>query len=172
MIRLPSYQRDYDVCWSGDSALEQPPADPGRNVPDEQIAAYEAAVKAYETKLINAQDTGDWSPLILPNQVPLKFVLCQVDRNVWRSIVDRGGLHPSNPRWIGPGAVGALLFRLALKDMVGAELKVERGAAPEWDGWVMAQADVVSVLDQVSPGIVSEIGGTVYRRLIGLSKKS
>jgi hypothetical protein len=172
MIRLPSYQRDYDSCWSGDPALEQPPTDPGRSVPDEKIAEYQSALEAYEAKLIAAQETGDWTAMIQPNQVPLKFVMCQVDRNVWRSIIDRGALPMDNPRWIGPGAITALLFRLALKDLVGAEFKVVRGPAPEWDGWVMAQADVVSALDQVSPGIVSEIGSAVYRRLVGISKKS
>jgi hypothetical protein len=172
MIRLPSYQRDHDMCWSGDTALEQPPIDPGRNVPDEKIAEYESALKAYETKLTNAQETGDWSALLLPNQTPMKFVLCQVDRNIWRSIIDRGSLPADNPRSIGPGALSALLFRLALKDLVGADVKITRTPDARWDDWEMAQPEIVSALDQVSTSIVSEIAGYIYRRLVGIPKKS
>lgn len=172
MIRLSSYQRDYDIYWSGDPALEQPPIDPGRAVSDETIAAFKAALAAYQTKLTAARETSDWSALILENQVPLKFVMQQVDRNIWRAIIDRGSLPLDNPRLIGPGVLSSLLFRLAVKDIPGGEIKVVRAPAPEWDGWVMAQADIVSALDFVNPAIVSELGMDVYRRLVGVPKKS
>lgn len=171
MIRLSSYQRDYDMYWSGDPALKQMPPEPDKGATDEQRAEYRAAVEDYLTKLTAARETSNWSEMVLDNQVPLKFVMCQVDRNIWRTIADRAHLDSDNPRWIGPAALPALLFRLALKDIPGSDVRVVRSPAPEWDGWAMAQAEIVSVLDQVSGGIVSELGSDVLRRLAGVSKK-
>lgn len=163
MIRPPSLTKTRDDFFSGDPAFIQPP--PRGDLSEEEHAK---AVAEYETKIRNAKETGNWSDVLVPGAVPTKFVLEHVDRNVWRSILDRGALPADSDRRIGTGAAMALLFRLALKDIVGFDLKVERAPDPKWDGWVMAQPDVINVLDRIDTGIVAEIAAGIYTRLVGL----
>ena len=160
MLRPPSLSKPYDDFYSGDPAFIKPPPTPAEGEASAEYDEYRAKLKA-------AKDTGDWSALLLPGQVPTKFVMNQVDRNVWRSIVDRGQLSPENPRHIGTVALLALLFRLAIKDIPGFEIKIERGPDPYWDGWDMAHPKIVDVLDRIDPGIVGELGAGVWRRLRG-----
>jgi hypothetical protein len=173
VIRLPSLQRAVDCYFSGDPALKQPPVAPDKDASEESIAAYKSAFAEYDATLTACQETGQWAPLLIDGQVPLKFVLGQVDRTIWRSVIDRGALPNNNPRHIGTGALLSLLFRLALRDLVGADgVVVQRSSDSHWDGWVMAQPEIVTVLDAANHNIVSEIGGSVYRRLLGISPKS
>lgn len=160
MLRPPSLAKAYDDYYSGDPAFAQEPA-----LSAEPTESEQAALDDYLAKLKSAKQTGDWSALLLPGATPTKFVLDQVDRNVWRSIVDRGGLPDTNPRWIGPAQLLSLLFRLAIKDIPGFDFRIERAPDPQWDGWVMAHPKVIDVLDRIDPGIVGEIGGGVYRKL-------
>lgn len=173
MIRLPSLQKPYDAIFSGDGALKQPPAKPVKDADDTTIAKYKAEYADYLATLTSCQETGDWTPLLLEGQVPLKFVLQQVDRNIWRSLVDRAALPASNSRHVGLGSILALLFRLAIVEIVGAEgIRVRREPDPAWDGWTMAQPEIVTILDAANQNIVSEIGGSIYRRLVDVSPKS
>lgn len=160
--RLPSSQKQYDDYFSGDPAFKQPPP-----APDDPTDEQKAALAEYETKLKAARETGDWRQLLVEGQTPTRFVLGQIDRNIFRAIQDRAILPLNSPQRIGPVQLFALLFRLALKSVVGfGDLKVERDFDPAW-GWVMAQADVVHQLDEVDPRIVGEIGTNILERLKG-----
>ena len=166
MIRLPSIQRAYDWYWSGDPALRQPPVAPADDASDEDKAAHKIAADEYKAKLKAARDTGDWSALLKTGETPLKFVLEQVDRNAWRALDDRRSLPATNSRHISAGLLLGLLARLAIKDIVGAEgVRVQRGPDPQWDGWTMAQADLVTLLDTANENIISELGLCVFMRL-------
>lgn len=172
MIRLPSTFRPYDVYFSGDPALKQSPDAPKADASEDDIKAYVEAKKQYLATFFACHDTGDWSPLLIEGQTPLKFVMLHVDRTTFRALVDRIGLPESNPRHIGERLAQSLFVRLALSSIVGAEgLVVRRESDPQWDGWVMAQPEVIQVLDAADPRIVSELGLMVQRKAT-LSGKS
>ena len=173
MIRLPSLVKAYDAVYSGDPALKQPPAKPDDKAPESELAAYKKAITDHRATIEACQETGDWSALTIEGQQPSKFVLGQIDRNIWRTISDRGSLPDSNPRHLGFGATLALLFRLALRDIPGlTDVKVEREPDPAWDNWTMAKPGIVTLLDMADPGIVTEIGFGIWKRLVDVSKKS
>jgi hypothetical protein len=92
-------------------------------------------------------------------------VLGQVDRNIWRAIIDRGMLDESNPRHIGLITMFAVLFRLAIQSIPASPIEIRRRADDDWNGWVMATPDVVTALDELDPQIVGEIGAGIFRRL-------
>jgi hypothetical protein len=154
-IRPPSTQRTYDEYWSGDPAFEQAP----EGATKKQLAAH---AKRVET----ARETGNWTGLLVEGGSPTKFVMAPVDRNIWREIVDRGQLPASSERRIGDHVLAGLLFRLALERIENADIEVTRTRDPKW-GWVMAQPEVVTILDEYSGLIVGELGTAVYARLTG-----
>ena len=167
-FRPPSNQRQYDTYSSLDPAFIQAPPVPGENATDDEKRAAED----YLAKLKAAKQTGDWSPMLAPGKTladATKFVLGQVDRNVWRAIMDRAGqLPPDSPRFIGFSTLQSLLFRLALKSVVGfGDVKVERLPDPQWDNWTMAQSSIVTMFDELNPLIVGEIGIGILNRLKG-----
>lgn len=166
MIRPPSQARDYDLFFSGDPAFRQPQR-LGVDATDEQRAELEQ----YLATLRAAKETGSWSSLLIEGQVPTKFVCQQVDRNVWRSLTDRAILPVDSPRHIGQVALHALLFRLAIKEVVGWP-RFGREPDPTWDGWTMAPASLVTQLDEIDPRIVGEIGSDVFARLRGVGPLS
>lgn len=163
MIRPPSAFRDVDDFFSGDPAFQQPPEPPD----GEPAADYLAERDAYLAKLTAAKETGDYKPLLVDGQSPTKFVLRHVDRNIWRAIMDRAVLPGDSPRYIGQVTLHAILFRLAIKEIVGWE-KFDRHPDPAWDNWTMAPAALVTQLDEIDPRIVGEIGSGVFRRLQGV----
>lgn len=166
MIRLPSLQRDFDGYFSKDPAFEQSPPAPDADASEDAKAKYKLELDGYNAKLKAAWETGDWSALIKPGETPTKFVLGQVDRTTWRALDDRVRLPSSNPRHIGMSSLLHLLFRLAIREVAGIDaLKVKRLPDSRWDDWVMAQADIVSILDELDSEIVSEIGMQVFWRL-------
>lgn len=166
MIRPPSQAKDYDLFYSGDPAFRQPPKVVG-DATDEQRAELDR----HFASLRSAKETGNWSALLLDGQVPTKFVCCQVDRNVWRSLTDRAILPVDSPRYVGQVALHALLFRLAVKEIVGWPA-FRRESDPSWDGWVMAPASLVTQLDEIDPRIVGEVGADVFARLRGVNPLS
>lgn len=170
MIRPPSAAKQYDEFCTVDPAFIQPPKKPADDASDADKAEHAAALESYRAKLKAARETGDWKPMLLDGQTPTKFVLGHVDRNIWRSIIDRATLPGDSPRHIGQTTLHSLLFRLALKSIVGfGDVKVERNPDPQWDFWTMAQADIVTQLDEINPVIVGEIGERVFERLRGVS---
>jgi hypothetical protein len=171
MIRPPSQVRDYDEFVSIDPAFRQAPTPPGEKATDEERAQYKEARADYDAKLTAARDTGEWKPLAIEGQTPTKFVMRQVDRNVWRALMDRAMLPVDSARHIGQVMMNALLFRLAVTHVTDFD-KFERRPDRNWDDWVMAPAALVTQLDEIDPAIVGELGGAVFRRLQGVSGKS
>lgn len=172
MIRPPSLQRTYDDFFTLDPAFIQRPADLPADASDDEKAAHKSAVEDYEAKIAAAKETGKWEAVLVPGAVPTKFVVGQVDRNIWRAILDRTWLPPDSPRYIGQAALVALLFRLAIQNITGFEVKVDRRPDPKWDGWEMASADIITTLDSIDIRIVGQIGTGVYGRLMEVSGKS
>ena len=86
--------------------------------------------------------------------------------------MDRATLPQANPRHIGQVTLLGLLFRLAIRNIVGFEQKIERSPDPNWEGWVMAQPEIVTILDEIDANIVGEIGAGVFRRLQGIDPLS
>lgn len=166
MIRAPSLQRPYDLFVTCDPAVIQPPKLEG-----EPTDEFRAEVEQYVQKIKTARETGDWSAVLRPDQVPTKFTLGQIDRNVWRAIIDRGTLPADNPRHIGHAVVRALLFRLAIRSISGFD-KFDRLPDPAWDNWVMAPASLVTQLDEVDASIIGELGNEIMRRLQGVDPLS
>jgi hypothetical protein len=167
VIRPPSLQRAYDDFFTLDPAIIPAPTEPAETATSEEVEAYTASRAEYDAKIKAAKETGKWHDVVVPGQVPTKFVLGQVDRNIWRAVLDRAALLPDNPQRIGPGLMVALLFRLAIKSVAGFEPKVERVRDPQWDGWEMAQPEIVDALDSIDPRIVGQIGTGIYQRLRG-----
>lgn len=170
-IRLPSLQRAYDDFWSLDPSIIPPPAEPLATASAEDWEAYKKAVEERIAKIRAAKETGRLDEVLVPGGIPTKFVMGQVDRNVWRAIADRAQLPSDNKQFIGVNQLSSLLFRLALQSIVGLDIKVSRYVDPEW-GWEMAASEVVTLLDLASPSIVGELSGGVWRRLTEISPKS
>jgi hypothetical protein len=171
MIRLPSLQRAYDDFYSRDPAVIPEPAEPAKTATDDDWKTYRKAVEERTTKVRAAKENGHWDDVLVPGGVPTKFVMGQVDRNAWRAIADRFQLPEDNKQRIGLNELSSLLFRLALRDIPGLDIKIQRYVDPEW-GWEMAQAEIVTLLDQADPRIVGEISGGVWRRLQEIAPKS
>jgi hypothetical protein len=166
MIRPPSLQRSWDAFVTSDSAIiPAPKRDDAAS--DEE---HKTALEAWIAKIRAARETADWKPVIVEGQSPTKFVMGQVDRNIWRSVMDRAVLSPDSPRHIGQIALNALLFRLSVREVPEFK-KFERTPDASWDMWVMAPASLVNELDEVDPSIVGELGSEVLRRLQGIDSK-
>lgn len=160
IIRPPSLHKTWDTYWSQDPAFTPTPTLSDEPTPEEKAAGLE-----YLTKLRSAKNTGDWSELVLAGKTPTKFVMGQVDRNVWRALIDRSRLPPDSKRHVGQSVAEAILFRLSVQSIEGLDIKFKRAADPQWDEWDMAPASLINALDEIDPGIVSEIGNDVYLRL-------
>jgi hypothetical protein len=171
VIRPPSLQRSWDEYFTGDPAIFQPPPPPPDDASDEIKKAHKEAIEQYIAKIRSARETGNWMPVVVEGQIPTKFTLHPVDRNIWRAIMDRAVLPSSNPRHIGEVTLHALLVRLSLRNITGFEQKIERLPDPNWDNWVMAQASIITTLDEIDPRIIGELGSSVFRRLQGISPK-
>lgn len=166
IIRPPSSQKSWDTYCSKDSAFKQPPKPPGDDATEDERNEYIVTIEKYQATLKACQETGDWSPLLVEGGQPTKFILSPINGNVWRALIDRTVISQASPRFVGPVMTRTILFRLALKGINGWD-KIERSPDPEWDGWVMAPADVVAQLDAIDPAIVGEIGQLVLDRLRG-----
>jgi hypothetical protein len=163
MIRPPSNQRSFDLFVTCDPAIIKAPQRPAD--PDD---SYKAALEEYIAKIKAARETGDWKPVVIDGQQPTKFTMGQVDRNIWRAVMDRAVLPGDSPRHIGQVSLNALLFRLSCRSIAGWD-KFERHPDPGWDNWTMAPASLVSQLDEIDPSIVGELGFEVFRRLQGIT---
>lgn len=169
MIRLPSLQRAYDDFYSRDPAVIPEPTEPAKTASVEEWEAHKKSIDEWLTKIRAAKETGRWDEVLVPGGVPTKFVMGQVDRSVWRTIADRFQLPDDNKQHIGWNQLSSLLFRLAVREIAGIDIKVQRHVDSEW-GWEMASADIVTVLDQADPRIVGELSAGVWKRLQDIPK--
>lgn len=168
MIRTPTLQRTWSAFASCDPAVARPPERPASDASADDIAAYKTALEDYAAKIKAAKEAGEWKPVLAGSDLPTRFQMGQVDRNVWRSIQDRCILPGDSPRYIGMVALNALLFRLSVRE-IAEYPKFERLPDPNWDHWVMAPASLITQLDEIDPSIVGEIGTEVFNRLRGVS---
>lgn len=164
MIRPPSLVRHWDSYFPGDPALKQPPSPPADDASEADRDEYKAQLEAYVTTLRACRDTSDWAPLRIEGREPTKFVMGQVDRNIWRELIDRGTLPTASPLRVGTVMLYALLFRLSVRQIVGWP-KFDREPDPAWNGWTMAPASLVNDLDEIDPRIVGDLGAEVFERL-------
>lgn len=169
MLRPPSLAKSYDEYVSVDPVFIQPPeiADDATDAAREE---HTKAAEQYLATLKAARETGDWTPMLTLGRTlneATKFTLLQIDRNVWREIIDRSTLPLDVPNRIGPSALRALLVRLALKSAVALDMKIERAPDPRWNDYVMASSDVIDYLDAINPRIVGELGSRIIERLSG-----
>jgi hypothetical protein len=157
--------KPWDEYVSIDPCFVQAPT-----VGDPPTEGEAAALEAYQAKLKTAHDTGDWSAMLAPGRSlteATKFTMLQVDRNVWRELLDRSTLPLTTPMRVGPAVLRALMLRLALKSISGCEVKVERSFDPKW-GVEMAQPSIIDYLDSINPRIVGELGSRVMERTRGI----
>ena len=167
MIRPPSLLKSWDECVSIDPAFKQAPQLKDGASEDEQ-KAFKEAVEEYLATLKSCRDNGDWSKLTLDGQQPTRFTMLQVDRNIFRELLDRMNLPYNSHLRVGSAAGRAILVRLALKAISGYETKIERKPDSQW-GWEMAQAEIVNELDAIDPRIVGELGTRLLEKYRGVS---
>lgn len=164
MLRLPSLIKKWETHVSSDDAIKQPPKDPAADATDAVKEAWAKELIAYATTLRACHDTGDWSPLLVEGKDATKFVLQPIDSEIYRELHDLTSLPLGHAERVGPALYQALLVRLALVDIVGAGVAIER--KPGRRGWVMAQADVIALLDALNLRIVGELASAIERRQI------
>jgi hypothetical protein len=161
VIRLPSLQRAVDCYYSGDPAFIQLADD-----------ASESDRAEHARKWKVARETGNYSALIVEGQQATKFAMQPVNRTVWRAFVDRVLYPTESPRRIGPITTPSLVFRLSVCSVSGLDVHVKRRAHREWDGWEMAEEEIVQVLDSIDPRIVTELGDLAFARMSDIPKNS
>ena len=152
MLRLPSLQREYSYISAADDAIATPPKD-----------ADEATRAAFAHRLDVARRTGDYTDVLLEGRVPTKFLLRHIPGDTLRKLYD-------DANRLGHLEVASLAFRLALVDVSNLDGLRVRHEDHERYGRIAA-ADVVSVLDSVSPEIVNEVGLYALKRSQGIDPK-
>jgi hypothetical protein len=168
MLRPPSQQNDYDTYWSGDPALEQPPASLADDADDAAKKAHAEAKKAYANKLKVAHETGDWSALQREGAQPTKFVMKPVPGTILRKIVDRLGM-PAIAGGLGPSEMLAILVRLAIVSIenLGFAHSIEKVKDEQFGQ--LASTKTTDMLDSIDLSIVTELGKEIRRRAGGSS---
>lgn len=159
MIRPPSLQKPQDEYYSGDPAFIQLPDDAS----DEQRKEH-----AHKWKV--ARETGNYAALLVEGQQATKFTMQPIKRNDWRVFVDRMVLPADSPRHVGRAQASALLFRMSVVSISGADIEIKRYPQREWDGWEMTDTKVVEYLDSIDPRIVTELGDVVLARMSDIPK--
>ena len=173
-FRPPSVTKPWDAFVAVDPVFVQPPVEPSDDASAEQVDEYKKAIAEYIAKLKAARETGDWTPMLVPGRSlaeATKFTLLPVDANIWRELLDRATLPADSLRRIGSVSMNAVLFRLAVKAISGLETRIEREHDPAW-GYVMAQSEIVDILDKEDPRIVGDLGNRIMERLRGVGPLS
>lgn len=156
MLRLPSNQKEYDTYWSGDPAFHQPAADAS----EEDRAEHAAKVK-------RAQETGDWSPLLIEGETPTKFVMRPIDGNQWRWLVDESSRDDQFK--MGAAIFWSLMFRCAIVRVVNLGMKVSDTPVKHAKLGMIAPQDIPNLLDTIDASIVTELAGAAFERARNLN---
>lgn len=119
MIKPPSLQGPYTLCWSRDPALDLPeiPHLTAAATP-EDIAARDKIAADREHKVSVASDTGNWHAITKPGQTPTTFEFRQTngDPALWlRHQSQRVDAHGN--QLFSWEQLCALAFRLALRSI-------------------------------------------------------
>lgn len=177
-----SVLHEYALIWSGDPALRQPeippPVEPFADEPPDAFAARKAArdkaaedLRAdFDRAYVRAVETGDWSALQRPDAQPTVFRCRPIPGPLWRRFMDYVG---DEGNGLGGYQRPALAFRLAVTaiDNFLPGFKVEKAEhtdrhGPTGLGPVLAE-DVVKVLDDLDPMIVTVLGYAVIKNRRG-----
>ena len=144
-VNRPSNRQTYDLFWSGDPAFIQ-----GKG-------------EDHDRKVERAQETGDWSPLLIQGQTPTKFVARQLPGDIKRKLFDR---------WDATGSreLDSLIVRLAIVDVVGfGDFQL---AFAKHDAWGrMASLELPNALDDFAPSAVQDLAVQIFRRMSAPSGK-
>jgi hypothetical protein len=175
VIAAPSLARDVRLVWSGDTALDAPVRrDSAARLPDEseddhkeREEAWGKVLRAWWDRLRIARETGDWEPLLKPGEQPTWFVMRWIPGDLWRQV----------PRVTGEMALPeqlALVVRLGLVGIENAPpgFKVELAQHVDVNGLKtglgkVAVPELISKLDLVDTGIVTELGAVIADRQNG-----
>lgn len=167
ITRLPSNQKPYDLYWTGDPALLQPPTEPAEDADSTVKARYSRDKADYDLKLKLAYERGQWDELVIPGRAPTKFVMHPVRGTLIRRLADRmlGGR-------IGKAEMKQLAFRMAVESIENCD-EFELGEPiVDREYGAMAAESVADFLDGIDLDIVTELGGIVIKRAQESSPKS
>lgn len=153
-LRPPSLQQPYDMFFSGDPSIIPLPADLEKRPERERLLQV-------------ARDTGDWTPIVLPNERPARFVMKPLTGNVYREIADA-----AEAGKIRSGKLAQLAFRAAIQNVVDPELgDVPIKFEPTDRFGDIATVAIADFFDGIDLSIVTELGGYAMRRARDLSPK-
>ena len=154
MLRLPSNNKAYDTYWSGDPAFIQP------DDTDESRADHAAKVK-------RADETGDWSPLLIDGQEPTKFVMQPIKGDQWRWLVDESTREDEHK--LGPAKFWSLMFRCACVSVKNLGITVPDKPVRHPDLGMIAPVDIPNTLDTIDSSIVVELASRAFARAQNLN---
>lgn len=159
MIKPPSLVREYTWIWSGDEALDTPPA-----------TAPKKAKAEWQRRLDEARDTGRYDALLKPGGKPTLFSLCLIPADTWAALtglVRSGAIADTEfPIWAG---------RLALRDITDTGLEdvdMTRRTDPHFPRLgQMAPAEAVNQFASLAGPVFNEMAITIAERQVAPSPK-
>lgn len=166
ITRLPSNQKAYDLYWTADPALMQPPTALADDADQTAKAKYARDKADYDLKLKLAHERGQWDELVIPGRSPTKFVMHPVRGTVIRRLVDRflGGR-------IGQAEMKAIAFRMGIESIENFDDFELGDPVLDREYGAMAPESVVDALDAIDLDIVTELGQVVIQRAQGVLPK-
>ncbi len=163
MLRPSSVQKPYDLFFSGDPALRQPPDLPS-DATAEQVTEHAKALEEHRRTVELARKTSDWTALIIPGQAPTRFGFRVIPSELRRRLFDRLGRTDAEGNasasitldWIQLAFRAALVDVTNLGDVQVKQVKHELG--------MLASPAITDVLDSIDPQIVNELGMIAWER--------
>ena len=141
-----SLQHDFTVVLVTDPAVALPP--------DGDEAARAAFAQAWQV----ARDSGDYTPVLTPGAVPVKWGCRLIPTKVLRRLNDRlTATGTSN--WIGAEEGAAIAVQLGLVSVVGRDLKFTYANDPTWGRIVSDET-----IGKMKPIEVTELGNHLFER--------
>lgn len=144
--RRPSLTTTYDWCYAKDPALEQP----SDEMTPEQLKAL---AKRHQV----ARETGAWTSITRAGENPTRFVVRPLHGKLVRRVRDLVAMGK-----LGESESRALLVQLALTDIAGEDFDVELVDHPTWGK--LAPDSLITELDAIDPGIVTDLSDEILRR--------
>lgn len=167
MLKLPSNHATSSIFYSRDPAfafpVPPPPLPEGAPAAavDEHAAAverYKAEEREWARRVEQARETGVVTDLCVEGATPTYFSVRPMPSPVFRKLVDKatGGE-------IGNTEAAAIAFRACVTGVANLDgVKVKIARHPEYGD--IENGELVQLLDQLSPSIVSELGGLLIQK--------
>jgi hypothetical protein len=153
-LRPPSLVRDYDDFFSRDPAIVAAPKEP-KDRP------------AWEAKLQSARETGIWTDVVMPGEMPARFRMKQLAGDVLREILDA-----NDAGRVRTNKASQIAFRAAFQGIVDPQLVDLEPKFEQTERFgKLATVDVANYFDAIDPAIVTELGLEALRRARDLSPK-